>query len=253
MVFVPALGYATATTSTHEAGKSSDRQSKERGDKHRCRQRLRIRGHAHEDSESSRLNGRVDSKSKIKNQRSKMKYVAFLRAINVGGRVVKMDVLRRLFTSMGFSGVKTFIASGNVIFESPARNAVRLEASIEKELAKALGYPVAVFLRPAPELSALAAHPLVCGTEVPEGCSLYVMFLRAEPAKETARKVASFSNDVDTLRVYERQVLWTVRGRTMDSTLSGAQLEKTLAMPATVRNATTVRKLAKIVAPEIPG
>jgi uncharacterized protein (DUF1697 family) len=117
-----------------------------------------------------------------------------------------MDVLRRLFTSMGFSGVTTFIASGNVIFESPARNAGRLDVSIEKELAKALGYPVATFLRPAPELSALAAHPLVCGAQVPEGCSLHVMFLRAEPAKETARKVASFSNDVDTLRVYERQV-----------------------------------------------
>jgi uncharacterized protein (DUF1697 family) len=182
-----------------------------------------------------------------------MKCVAFLRAINVGGRVVRMEVLRRLFTSMGFSGVTTFIASGNVIFESAARNAARLEASIEKELEKALGYPVATFLRPASELSALAAHPLVCGAEVPDGCSLYVMFLRAEPTKETARRLSSFSNQIDTLRVYERQVLWTVRGRTMDSTLSGAELEKTIAMPATVRNATTVRKLAKIVAPETPG
>ena len=57
-----------------------------------------------------------------------MRYVAFLRAINVGGRVVKMDDLRRHFVSMGLSDVQTFIASGNVIFESPARSTARLEA-----------------------------------------------------------------------------------------------------------------------------
>ena len=46
------------------------------------------------------------------------KYFAFLRAINVGGHVVTMDHLVRLFEGMGFSGVETFIASGNVIFET---------------------------------------------------------------------------------------------------------------------------------------
>ena len=46
------------------------------------------------------------------------KYIAFLRAINVGGRIVKMDALRKIFSDMGFTSVETFIASGNVIFEA---------------------------------------------------------------------------------------------------------------------------------------
>ncbi|MBA3354552.1 MAG: DUF1697 domain-containing protein [Pyrinomonadaceae bacterium] len=46
------------------------------------------------------------------------KYVAFLRAINVGGHIVKMDHLRQLFEALGFSNVDTFITSGNVIFDS---------------------------------------------------------------------------------------------------------------------------------------
>ena len=59
------------------------------------------------------------------------KYIAFLRAINVGGHTVKMDVLRQLFESLGFANVETFIASGNVIFESKAGNVKALEKKIE--------------------------------------------------------------------------------------------------------------------------
>lgn len=51
------------------------------------------------------------------------RYFAFLRAINVGGHVVKMDRLRQVFESLAFSNVETFIASGNVIFESTSHSA----------------------------------------------------------------------------------------------------------------------------------
>ncbi len=61
------------------------------------------------------------------------RFVAFLRAINVGGnRVVKMDFLRQVFESLGFSRVETFIASGNVVFDTGARNPKMLERKIEK-------------------------------------------------------------------------------------------------------------------------
>ena len=66
-------------------------------------------------------------------------YVAFLRSINVGGRAVKMDRLRQLFESLGFSNVKTFIASGNVVFESASRNAKTLKQKIEAKLREAVG------------------------------------------------------------------------------------------------------------------
>ena len=59
------------------------------------------------------------------------KYVAFLRAINVGGHLVKMDYLRTLFEALGFENVETFIASGNVIFDSKSKNTQALEKKIE--------------------------------------------------------------------------------------------------------------------------
>ena len=79
--------------------------------------------------------------------------IAFLRAVNVGGHTVKMDALRRHFESLGFSNVETFIASGNVIFETPFKNARTLESSIENKLRDALGYEVAAFLRTDAELA----------------------------------------------------------------------------------------------------
>ena len=85
-----------------------------------------------------------------------MKYAAFLRAINVGGHVVKMDRLRTLFEAAGFRGVETVIASGNVVFESSRKSAGDLERAIETHLKKALGYPVATFVRSMPELAAIA-------------------------------------------------------------------------------------------------
>jgi uncharacterized protein (DUF1697 family) len=66
------------------------------------------------------------------------RYIAFLRAINVGGHTVKMDVLRQHFAALGFSNVETFIASGNVVFETTAKNTRTLEQKIEKHLRAAL-------------------------------------------------------------------------------------------------------------------
>ena len=72
-----------------------------------------------------------------------LQYIAFLRAINVGGHIVKMDELRRLFTELGFANVATLIASGNVIFQTDAAGDGRdLEWRIERHLQQALGYDV---------------------------------------------------------------------------------------------------------------
>ena len=62
-------------------------------------------------------------------------YVAFLRAINIGGHTVKMDDLRQLFESLQFTGVETFIASGNVVFEAGSDNPQELEKLIEGQAA----------------------------------------------------------------------------------------------------------------------
>ena len=86
------------------------------------------------------------------------RFVAFLRAINVGGHTVTMAKLRVLFESLGLEDVETFIASGNVVFSSPAKNLAALENRIEDHLAASLGYEVKTFIRSDAEVAAVARH-----------------------------------------------------------------------------------------------
>ena len=171
--------------------------------------------------------------------------IAFLRAINVGGHNVKMDRLRELFESLGLSNVETFIASGNVIFDSPATNTQMLEKEIEDHLGGSLGYEVATFIRSASELGDIASYRPFEASELDrEGNSLYIAFLRSPPGGEAEERLAAFRTEIDDFHVVGREVYWLCRKRMSESAFSGALLEKTVGMPATMRNATTIRKLA---------
>jgi uncharacterized protein (DUF1697 family) len=173
------------------------------------------------------------------------RYIAFLRAINVGGHTVKMNQLRELFAAIELVNVETFIASGNVIFEAPEANAQALERRIERHLLGALGYAVATFLRTPAELAAVARYqPFAPDELAAEGSSLYVAFLPAPPAEADHQKLLAFRTPVDDFHIYGREVYWLRRARSGESTFSGAPLEKALGLPATMRNITTVKKLA---------
>jgi uncharacterized protein (DUF1697 family) len=87
------------------------------------------------------------------------RFVAFLRVINVGnGRAIKMDSLRQPLETLGFSEVETFMASGNVVFETRTKDTKTLETKFEKKLREALGYEVAVFIRTIKKLKPLMSH-----------------------------------------------------------------------------------------------
>jgi uncharacterized protein (DUF1697 family) len=172
------------------------------------------------------------------------RFVAFLRAINVGGRRVKMDRLREVFEGLGFGNVETFIASGNVIFDFPEADVQALEPKIEARLREALGYEVATFVRSVDELSRVASYNPFGPADPEEGSTLSVAFPAKPPREDGAAKLVACATEIDAFRVEGREVYWLCRGKTSDSAFSGATLERTLGAPATMRNITTIRKLA---------
>lgn len=173
------------------------------------------------------------------------KYVAFLRAINVGGHTVKMDYLRSLFETAGFAKVETFIASGNVIFDTRSKNTQALEQKVEKHLREILGYEVRTFVRDTSELVAVANYKPFNETELSApGNSLYVGFLPEKPENEAKKRVLALASATDDFAVHGREVYWLCRTSFSESKVSGALLEKTLALSATFRNVNTVRRLA---------
>src|SRR5215469_5783898 len=114
------------------------------------------------------------------------RFIAFLRAINAGpDRAVKMELLRRVFKSLHFSDVTTFIGSGNVVFKTSAKNAKVLEKRIEKGLRRALGYEVAAFVRTDTELAKIA-NSRQFRLAAADGRDFNMIFL-AEPLEERLR------------------------------------------------------------------
>lgn len=171
------------------------------------------------------------------------KYVALLRAINVGGHTVKMDHLRSLFEAMGLAKVETFIASGNVIFDSRSKDTLTLERKIEKHLQAELGYEVKTFVRTIAELAAVANYKPFSDSEL-DTHTLYIGFIAESPGAAAKQKLLSFRSEVDALHVHGSEVYWLCRTGMMDSLFSMALAEKLLGLRVTFRNSTTVRKLA---------
>ena len=172
------------------------------------------------------------------------KFIAFLRAINVGGHNVKMETLIALFIELGLTNVETFIASGNVIFESKTRNVKTLETNIANHLHKSLGYEVATFIRTVAEVHAVAVYKPFSEVEMTAAAALNVGFLSEPLSAEATKILMTYRNDMDDLHVHDREVYWLCRMKQTDSPFAKKGFEKIVKTRATFRGVNTVRKLA---------
>lgn len=172
------------------------------------------------------------------------RYVAFLRAVNVGGRVVKMDELRGLFEAAGLHDVATFIASGNVVFSTRAASTAKVEAMLEAALGEALGYDVPVFVRSTGEVAAAAAHRAFTQAEIAGAGAHLVAFLRGPLDARGLRGLAALESPLDRFVARRREVYWLSKPKQSESKLTLVKFERALGQPATMRAMTSVGKLA---------
>ncbi len=172
------------------------------------------------------------------------KLIAFLRAINVGGHNVRMDALRELFIELDFTNVETFIASGNVIFESKAKNIKTLETKIAEHLHKSLGYEVATFIRTVAEVHEVAEYKPFPDADMNTAVALNVGFLAEPLNREASEKLLTYRNEIDDLHIHNREIYWLCRMKQTDSPVGKIGVEKIIKTKTTVRGINTVRKLA---------
>ena len=172
------------------------------------------------------------------------RYVAFLRAINVGGRVVKMDRLRALFMELDLANPETFIASGNVLFESKVKALAGLERRIETHLASALGYEVATFVRQHDSLlSLLDGHPYESHAD--DGHTLQIGFLKGTPGPSQLEGLKALETPTDEFHLRDRSLYWLLRMKFNETKITTAKLERVLGGPVTFRNITSIRRLVE--------
>jgi len=174
-----------------------------------------------------------------------LKYVALLRGINVGGKkLIKMEDLSRVFAGSGFKNVRTFIQSGNVIFDAAENNPDVLAKKIEKRLHKSLGQEVTVIVRTIAELEdILKRNPfkrIKPGTDV----MMFVTFFSAEPNTRPKLPLISFPENLEVFAIRDRAAfILASRKKHGWFGFPNNFIEKQLGVPATTRNWTTVRKI----------
>jgi uncharacterized protein (DUF1697 family) len=176
------------------------------------------------------------------------RYVAFLRAINVGGHVVRMEVLRELFASMHLDKVETFIASGNVIFSTKRQDREALRNSIESSLKKALGYEVTTFLRTVSEVGEIASYEAFPLADVNSATTFCVGMLEAPPDAEAVKRALAIKPEMDAFHFRGAEFYWLSKQKQSESKFSAAALEKAIKARVTFRGMNTMRKLVAMLA-----
>lgn len=130
------------------------------------------------------------------------RHLALLRGVNLGKRQVKSAELAETFTALGYAGVKTLLASGNVLFDAPEPID---PATIETALAKAFGFEIGVVLRTQEQLRALIATDPFAGKTEDADTKLYVMFLR-DPLSHTLPMPCAVAGDFEVVHVTATEV-----------------------------------------------
>lgn len=155
-----------------------------------------------------------------------------------------MSTLRRLFEELGFTGVETFIASGNVIFSAPQAPPAKFERQIAAFLQSSLGYSVETFIRTAAQVVEIAAlNPFPAERDI--ACKTHVAFLHEKLSPPTARQLQSIRTDYDLFFVRDSEFFWLTRGPISQSKVWSLPELKRIGLPScTMRNMTSLRKLA---------
>jgi uncharacterized protein (DUF1697 family) len=173
------------------------------------------------------------------------KYVSMLRGINVSGqKKVKMADLKTLYESLKFVNVKTYIQSGNVIFESSISDVEKLLRSIEQSVEKTFGFSVSVIIRSKEEFeSIIKQNPLIGEGSAEDDTKLLVTFLTDAPPESIVNAIQQFVTKPEVLEVRGKEIYLYCPNGYGKSKLSNRFLERKLGVTATTRNWKTVKKL----------
>jgi len=173
-----------------------------------------------------------------------MRHVAFLRAINVGGgRTIRMKALRQLFEALGFSNAETFIASGNIIFETAKKSSKSLERKISKRLQEELGYEVTAFIRTETELKKIADYKSFSQPRANAAAEFNILLLADKLDAKSKRKVTELKTETNEFRIHGQEIYWLRRKQQGKSSFSTVPFEKVLGKRFTIRSAKTIKRI----------
>ncbi|KAA0023060.1 DUF1697 domain-containing protein [Antrihabitans cavernicola] len=172
-------------------------------------------------------------------------YVAFLRGVNVGGINIKMADLKQTFVDLGFDGVRTILASGNVAFESSRTGRAKLKKDIESALNQAFGYEAWIVLVDIATVQRIIDdYPF---DPEHEGWHPYVLLSSDDAVLDDLLEMKSeLDGDVEQIAAGDGVLYWEVeRGQTLQSPFGKRTGNKRYKSATTTRNLRTLLKVVR--------
>lgn len=167
-----------------------------------------------------------------------------LRGINVAGqKKVSMEELKKLYESLGFKIVQTYIQSGNVIFQFHDTNVSKLQKIIERKIKQSLGFDVLVLIRTKNEFQILIENTPFLNKDIGK---LHITFLSYAPIHVPLEEINKIKDKSEEFSISNREIYLFCPNGYGKSKLSNNFLERKLKVSATTRNWRTVTKLFDI-------
>jgi uncharacterized protein (DUF1697 family) len=166
------------------------------------------------------------------------KYLAFLRGINVGNIRIKMTDLKVAFENIGYKNVKTYLQTGNVVFES-AESIENIKTILEQNLSKTFDYEAFVLLYEyelLPEI--IKQYPFTKD----ESHHAYVIFIDSQSILEELKTLSNSLNE--DIKAAENIIYWKVpKGSSLDTAFAKILAKAKYKANTTVRNINTLEKM----------
>lgn len=174
------------------------------------------------------------------------RYAAFLRGINVGGKnIIRMEILDKVFRDLGFLNVKTYIQSGNVLFDSNEKNSGSLEKKLESSLFIILKKNIPIIIRTTIELKKMVQSCPFENFILDDDMKLYVVFLKSKPVQIPAFPLISEKEGLELIGIQNKDAFVISRKTGDRYGFPNTFIEKQFACAATSRNWKTVCGLIK--------
>lgn len=174
-------------------------------------------------------------------------YITILRGINVSGqKMINMEALKTLMKDLGFQNIKTYIQSGNLIFEHEKVDLYELAKQIEEQILQQYGFQVTVIIRTPGDFEHIINNNPFLITRKEDTNKLHVTFLSSEPKEEYLAKITRPENIPDEFVISGDHVFVFCPNGYGNSKISNTFFENKLKVTATTRNWKTVMKLAEM-------
>jgi uncharacterized protein (DUF1697 family) len=187
---------------------------------------------------------KANTARKLETHYSMIKYLAFLRGINVGGqRIIKMNDLKQVFLSMGLTVVQTYTQSGNVSFNAESDNPDLIKDTIESQLHEKLGYHVNVMIRMYDYINHIVKSDPFVNYSSDNKIKLYICFLEKEPQIRPQLPLKNEKEGLELIRLDKLEAYISSKRVNGRFGFPNNFIEKEFNVISTARNWTTLSKI----------